>query len=339
LSHLGYCKMCKFTMLSTLAKMISDSNQLPMRIKSTLVGLATGDALGVPVEFVNRASLKRKPVCGMNGYGSHNQPPGTWSDDSSLSFCLAESLIAGFNPDHSAELFIRWKNEGYWGAHNQVFDIGITTSKALSAIEHGKAPELAGGTGEFDNGNGSLMRMAPLLFHIYDKPLAERFDKIRVVSSVTHRHIRSVTACIIYLEFARLLFAGCELFQAYQSIKEILPTQLLGWGVPISELEIYHRILIEDISLHDESEIKSSGYVVYTLEASLWCLLSSNNYADAVLKAVNLGDDTDTTGAICGALAGLYYGMDGIPKEWLDVLVRRNDIIDLGMRLAKSVCS
>ncbi len=315
----------------------SEKDRLIYQVQSCLLGLATGDALGVPVEFVSRASLKLNPVHDMTGYGSHNQPPGTWSDDSSLSFCLAVSLIHGFDLHHMSSLFLRWKNEGYWSAYGKVFDIGIATNNALSRIENGKVPELAGGTGEFDNGNGSLMRMAPLLFHIYDKSFPERFDKISAVSSITHGHIRTIVSCIIFLEFARLLLLGYKPHQAYQHIIEFLPAQLTKSGVPHNELDLFRRILKEDISLIDEKEIDSSGYVVHTLEASIWCLLTTDNYAGAVLRAVKLGEDTDTTGAVCGALAGLYYGQDGIPKKWLEILAGKDEIMELGMRYAKAI--
>ena len=148
------------------------------KIEKTFLGLAIGDALGVPVEFKSRFELQQNPVKTMREFGSHHQPRGTWSDDSSLTFCLAESLCKGYNTKAIAANFVRWYSENYWTAHGEVFDIGITTSKAINSFAKGTPPTLAGGTGEFDNGNGSLMRISPLVFYIKDMPIEERFQRV-----------------------------------------------------------------------------------------------------------------------------------------------------------------
>jgi ADP-ribosylglycohydrolase len=168
------------------------------KITSLLIGLATGDALGVPVEFQKRGSFH---VSDMQGYGSHNQPPGTWSDDTSLALCLADALARGFNQNDIARNFIRWHDEGAFTAHGNVFDIGISTSKAIAKLKAGVAPERAGCAGINENGNGSLMRIAPLVFNLADKSEAERFEITRVASSITHAHEWSVAACYIYIEY------------------------------------------------------------------------------------------------------------------------------------------
>lgn len=185
------------------------------KIKSALFGVAVGDALGVPHEFSRPEDLQENPVTDMVGYGTYDLPPGTWSDDSSLTFCLAESLCSGFNTDHMGELFVRWYYQDYWTATGEVFDIGIGTRNALYKIKNGTKAELAGGSDEKENGNGSLMRILPLVFTIQNLPIEERFERTRQVSSITHGHIRAVMACFYYLEFAKQLIEGKSKFEIY----------------------------------------------------------------------------------------------------------------------------
>jgi ADP-ribosyl-[dinitrogen reductase] hydrolase len=308
-------------------------------IKAALFGVAIGDALGVPVEFKSREYLKENPVTDMIGYGSHNQPTGTWSDDSSLTFCLAESLCKGYNLGDLARRFVKWREYAYWTAHGRVFDIGIATSQAIHSLSKGVAPTVAGGKDEDSNGNGSLMRILPLAFYIKNLPIERRFQAVKDVSSLTHAHIRSVVACFIYVEMALQLIKGKGALEAYQSTKEVANDFLNNQPIcSQNELDKFHRILgfhanpnyqIMPIYEHYEAEIESSGYVIHSLEASLWCLLTSNSYQETVLKAVNLGKDTDTTGAIAGGLAGLLYGFDAIPKEWVNKLAKKKEIEDL----------
>ncbi|OLY90906.1 ADP-ribosylglycohydrolase [Cnuella takakiae] len=310
---------------------------LQTAIRSALFGLAVGDALGVPVEFRSRASIAANPVVDMRGYGTHNQPPGTWSDDSSLTFCLAEALLNGYDLHRIADAFSQWYRDGLWTPHGQVFDIGIATADALYQYQQGCPPLLAGGADELSNGNGSLMRILPLLFYTHSKPIEERFAFTAQVSSITHRHIRSIVGCFYYLEFARGILYGRTAKDIYQQLQNDLPAFLLQQGVAIDEINQYHRLLQQDITLLPGAEIHSSGYVVHTLEASIWCLLTTRNYSEAVLKAVNLGEDTDTTGAICGGLAGLLYGFEQIPGAWLQVLARKKDIEALARSFAAVV--
>ena len=315
-------------------------------ITGALLGLAVGDALGVPVEFQSRAALQAQPVTTMQGYGTHNQPPGTWSDDSSLAFCLAESLCTGYDLNDLARRFINWREYGYWTPHGTVFDIGIATSRAIRRLPTVKSPTLAGGIDDEDNGNGSLMRILPLLAFIYDKPIADRYRITTEVSSLTHGHLRSVLACFIYLEMARQLTLGLNKWDALRAMQHTV-NQFFTEYPPHDpdELRMYSPILenpalpsrATPLRLRAEDEIRSSGYVLHTLEASLWCFLTTDSYAEAVLKAVNLGSDTDTTGCVTGGLAGLYYGVEAIPADWLQVLARRSDIDDLAARLAKSI--
>lgn len=304
--------------------------------KDILLGLAVGDAIGVPVEFMTRKQIGDDPVTGMRGYGTHNQPAGTFSDDSSLAFCLAEALTGPFSLQKVADNFIAWLYDSYWTAHNDVFDIGNATRQAIFRIKRGVAPSLAGGMEEEDNGNGSLMRILPLLTLIHDKPVAERYQLTKDVSSITHGHTRSVIACFYYLEFARLLLQGKEKGAAYQQLQIEIPEYLATLSVNPAEIRLFDRLLAGTIDQLPEEAIHSSGYVLHTLEAAVWCLLTTANYKNAVLKAVNLGSDTDTTGAVTGGLAGLLYGANTIPPDWLRQLARRKEIEELAARMTDS---
>jgi ADP-ribosylglycohydrolase len=273
--------------------------------------------------------LKANPVTDMREYGTYEQPKGTWSDDTSLMLCLAESMTEGLDIHNLAKKFIAWKNDNLWTPHGWVFDIGIGTRVAIERLEDGITPELAGGFDERDNGNGSLMRILPLVLHIKDLNIEERYDWTKKISSITHAHVRSVMACFYYLEFAKKIIDGKEKFQAYNELQSELTQYFEQRKINPIEINKFHRLLVEDISKVDEDNIKSSGYVIDTLEAAIWCILITNNYKDAVLKAVNLGQDTDTTGAVTGGLAALIYGLDNIPNEWINTLARKDDIINL----------
>lgn len=312
-------------------------NMLLQHIRSVLFGVAVGDALGVPVEYLPRSRLKQTPVSTMLGYGTYNLPEGTWSDDSSLTFCLAEALCDDFNLDHIAQVAFNWLNEAYWTPYGEVFDVGIATRKSLFLAPSGIPAVELGQKNERDNGNGSLMRILPLLFFIQNRPLAERFELTRQVSSITHAHIRSIVACFYYLEFARYLLQGEDKLSIYQRLQKEIPEYLRSMSVNVKEIAHFSRLLNQDITQYSEKDIQSSGYVVHSLEASIWCLMTTNNYAEAVLKAVNLGEDTDTTAAITGGLAGLLYGIENIPQHWLDSLARKEDIENLCSRFANKI--
>jgi len=306
------------------------------KVLGGLLGLCIGDALGLPVEFNPRSALKATPVTDMIGYGTHNQPPGTWSDDSSLTFCLAESLCNGFNLRDIAAKFVKWLYEGYWTPHGKVFDVGNTTRIAIARLKEGVNPLEAGLADEFSNGNGSLMRILPLAFYLEKSDIEQQFEITHQVSCLTHRHLRSQIACGIYIQVAINLLKGNTPTEAYESMKCTVSDYYSKWPY-ITELHHFNRIIESDISRLPEAAIKSSSYVVDTLEASLWCLLNSNSYADTVLTAVNLGGDTDTLGAVTGGLAGIYYGYDGLPQKWVTRLARAKDIMELGERLYSAI--
>jgi ADP-ribosylglycohydrolase len=308
--------------------------------KDILFGIAIGDAIGVPYEFSSREQMMKNPAKDIVGYMSHNQPPGTWSDDSSLTFCLAESLINGYSLKSTAENFIKWKKEAYWTARGNVFDIGMTTAKAITKLEKIIADKsfddldlLKYESDEYDNGNGSLMRILPLIFEIKDKSITNQFEIIWKNSALTHGHIRSAMSCLIYLKFSEHLINGIDKKEAYKltrsEIKEF-------WDkMNFAEIERKHfsRVIKNDICQFPKETILSGGYVIESLEASLWCFLKTETYESAVLKAINFGHDTDTTGAITGGLAGIYYGYKEIPEYWIASLAKMEKIEKLSERL------
>lgn len=250
----------------------------PNKVADALIGLCVGDALGVPVEFQDRNSLKADPVVNMRSYGSHNQPAGTWSDDSSLAFCLAESLCKGYDLNDIARNFVKWYHDGHWTPHGKVFDIGIATSRSLHQLANGVSPLVSGGVREQDNGNGSLMRTLPLVFLIRDEPVSERFRIVSEVSAITHAHIRSIIACFIYCEYALQLLEGQEKYQAFRRMQQTVNQFFEEYEVcPQEELYRFHRLLenpignypIQPLYEYSEEEIRGSGYVLHTLEASI----------------------------------------------------------------------
>ena len=297
-----------------------------------LFGLCVGDALGVPVESRSREHLEKNPVQDMVGYGSHNQPPGTWSDDSSLAFCLAESLCKGFDLGDLADRFCRWRYEGYWTPYGTAFGIGHSTRQAIKRLREGVDPVMAGGCTEWDNGNGSLMRILPLVFHVKNMDADEKFRLTRQVSSLTHRHPRTMMVCSIYVQVAINLLEGDTPTSAYHKMKDVV-VDFYQEEPYSSEFSHFSQILHGDISTCSKNDIQSSGYVIHTLEAVLWCLFNNDSYEDTVLSGINLGGDTDTTGAVVGGLAGILYGFDAIPPRWVVQIARKDDIIDLVRRL------
>lgn len=316
------------------------------KVKDALLGLAVGDALGVPVEFRDRKQLDAHPVTNMREYGTHQQARGTWSDDSSLAFCLAESLCLGYDLADQARRFIDWKSKSYWTPHGNVFDIGVTTSQAINTLvqilrngDEDSLGLLKYQADEYTNGNGSLMRIIPLYFYLRargkaeNKRIEDQFDEIWQASALTHGHIRSAVACLVYLVMADEVVEGRDKMKAYANMRARIKSFFARQNLDGYEERKFYNVIEKDISTFERKEIGSGGYVMESLEASLWCFLTNDDYKSTVLAAVNLGEDTDTTGAIAGGLAGLYYGEAGIPEDWVNCLARLDDIKALCDRL------
>lgn len=297
--------------------------------KDILLGTAIGDALGYPVQFIPRETVQQNPVIGIDA------PIGIWSDDTSLSLCLADSLCNEYNLHDIADKFISWLFEGLWTPNNKAFDIGRTTMRAIINLKKGTVPQLAGLNRESDNGNGSLMRILPIIPYLLELDENKQIQTISDVSSLTHRHPRSILACIFLCKFA-LQYLHCNnkqiaLKNTQQEIRQLLTLKEFK-----NENLHFHRLIhlsYEEYKNIPEIEIKSTGYVIDTLEAALWSIFNNQNFKDSLLCAVNLGHDADTVGAITGALAGIIYGHHTIPVEWLHVLARKDDIIELANKL------
>lgn len=295
------------------------------RSRDGIMGLVVGDALGLPVQFCSREDVLKDPVTTMREYGTFYLPKGSWSDDSSLALCLLESLTTGLNYRDMFDKFLAWKNEGYMTPHDQAFDIGSSTWQAIHAYELGTDPLECGGRTENSNGNGSLMRILPLAYYAFGMEAEERFELVKNISGLTHGHERAIIACGIYVQLVCQLISGDDKNSAME--KTLMITQKYYQHSP--EFGCYQRVFDGNLAQLDVSEIRSSGYVVDSLEAALWCFLTTDNFADCLLKAVNLGEDTDTIGAIAGGLAGIYFGYEAIPAEWREVIIRREMIEEL----------
>lgn len=304
------------------------------KFKTTIYGAIIGDALGVPVEFTSRKSRKQNPVVDMIGFGAYPFPAGTWSDDTSMSLCLIDSIGDKKVIDYKdiMQRFSDWANYARYTSDNKVFDIGGSCRKSIQNFCNNVPVLQCGQRSERDNGNGSLMRIAALPFYLsfkYGSEVTdneEAFNVIHNVSSLTHAHNISLIGCDIYCTLMLEVIAGnrekVEIQKnAYNIIKKYVNTH--------SEFkyafEKYCRIGSADFINLSEDMIKSSGYIVDSLEASLWCFLNTNNYKDCVLKAVNLGEDTDTIACIAGSIAAAYY--NEIPSEWKNK-IRNKSLID-----------
>lgn len=274
-------------------------------LEAAIYGVAVADALGVPYEFRHRGTF----MCSaMAGGGVHAQPAGTFSDDTSMTLATLDSLnhcSGRVDAEDLLDRFRDWRWHGAYTADGTVFDVGNTTAMAL---DHGY-----GGNDERDNGNGALMRIIPLtFFDISD-------EQIREASAVTHAHAISMDACVTYVHLARRLAQGTPIREAVAEA---------GY---------------DGLWNQAREAIHSSGFVLHTLEAACWCLSTTNSYGDCVLKAVNLGLDTDTTAAVAGGLAGIVYGFadqhhpSGIPLEWVDAL-RGKPVIDCILAGSPAAC-
>lgn len=292
------------------------------RRRGAMLGLAVGDALGAAVEFKPRGSFA--PVTGFRGGGPHGLAPGEWTDDTSMALALADSLAdCGFDLADQARRYIAWWKEGKYSITGHCFDIGNATHEALARIRTGTAPGSGGDVADHKSGNGSIMRLAPIPIHYLDLFPSEigRLASLAAESSApTHRSPKCLSACSYLAVVLAGLMSGCDRDEVLASDWPIL--EELHRQAPL------HPAILEVVRgsyrTKPPSEIRGSGYVVASLEAALWAFHQAPSFNHAVLAAVNLGDDADTTGAICGQLAGAYFGAPGIPTEWLDGLARRD---------------
>lgn len=306
-----------------------------------------GDAIGTSVEFQGREELKENPVTGLRGWGTYPVPPGTWSDDSSMTWCTIESILEGYDVRKLTLKYISWYRKSAYTATGTVFDIGIQTRRSLECIER-KLEQSEGdiakvniaacsGSGKHQNGNGSLMRVAPLIVLLQSLSFTERFELVRENSSITHSHIRSVLACFFFCELLLAVLETKDRERAYEiavaSLERAFTLEQLG--VPSSEREVFQRILTGEILQAEEGEVFSTGYVIHTLESVLWSFYRGGSLREVLFKSVNLGEDTDTVCSLATQLAGSYFQEEDIPEDLLAGVQRIDEITALAEELER----
>lgn len=302
-------------------------NERENKIYGGLFGFCVGDALGVPAEFSTREDRKKDPIKEMRAYGTYHQPFGTWSDDTSLTICLIDAINNGYSIDRVAQNFVDFYKKGFFTPYGEVFDIGNSTMDSIIKMCAGENPIKCGGRLSTDNGNGSLMRILPIAFY-GEKFHGQRLVKLtEEVSSLTHAHKRSRLACIFYVEFAIHIIKGYGKEDALDGTIAFVNNNCIE--TYSEEFENFKRILSKEIISVTEDEIKSTGYVIDTLEAVLWLFFHTDGYRDAIIKAINLGGDTDTIAAITGGIAGIFYGLNDIPEEWIQSVAKKEKLYQM----------
>jgi ADP-ribosyl-[dinitrogen reductase] hydrolase len=278
------------------------------RFRGCLVGLAVGDAVGTTVEFQPRGSFA--PLTDMSGGGPFRLEPGKWTDDTSMALCLAESLVErGFDLSDQIERYCRWFEQGYWSSIGRCFDIGNTTRAALERYR-ATGEVIAGIADSQSAGNGCIMRLAPVPMHFFpDEDEAAEYSARSCVT--TH--------------------AAPECLDSARALGRAVVRGLGG----ASKDDVIAVFAASGFVEKSESEVRGSGYVVDCLEAAVWCFANTDSFESAVLRAANLGDDADTTAAVCGQIAGAFYGERGIPSRWLSRLHLVDEIRALADRLAR----
>ena len=306
------------------------------KIAGSLIGVAVGDALGFPFEGCSAKELKEVRFCYLP-QGSY--PAGTWSDDTSLTFITAESLLAKGRLDlHDlAQRFYLWLKEGYFTPHGRPLGFGRATVRALWRYAAGLPPEKAGGRGERDCGNGSLMRMAPVVLWFISSPEETLLASVHEASSLTHAHPRVLLACGLYALLLKGLSQKMTLNEAFLYVRE-RGMRFYSRNLPFAKEMSYFDLLWKGHLFHlKKEEIRASGYVVHTLLATFWILARTNNFREALKLAVSLGEDTDTTAAVVGSVAGFYYGLSQIPPSWCHSLVKGDHLLNLAFHFAEKM--
>ena len=306
--------------------------------QNLIYGVAVGDAMGFPVQFYKREQVKKFNISKMTAHHSGKIPAGTWSDDTSMTIAFADALCDCDEIDYDKIMrnFSLWLSEGKFTPYYKAFDIGRTCFKALICYSGGDEPLLCCGDSELDNGNGSLMRISPLVFYINKHFGDDAFDNnktfeiIHNVSRLTHAHQIALIGCDIYIAVLFYILKGEEKSIALKTALEkvrcfVNKNKVFEYG-----FSKYQRLFDENFPDLPETKISSKGYVVDTLEAALWCFLTTDSYRECILKASYLGNDTDTIAAVAGAMAGLYYtGQEAkdIPEDWIADL-QGKDLLD-----------
>ena len=292
-----------------------------------MLGLATGDAIGTTLEFSPPGSFE--PIEDMVGGGPFGLEPGQWTDDTSMAMCLAESLVekGGFDAEDQMQRYVRWYRKGYLSSTGKCFDIGYTVSGALRRFESDSDP-FSGSTDPSSGGNGSLMRLAPVALAFASDP-EQALHKAGESSRTTHGAPEPIDACRYY---AGLIVGACQGCSKNELLSSYFSPVDAHWQRDELSPKI-SQVAAGSFKKKQPPEIIGGGYVVHALEAVLWAFWNTENFKEGVLRAVNLGDDADTTGAIYGQLAGAFYGVEEIPKGWREQLVMSERIIELSDQL------
>lgn len=297
------------------------------RYRGALLGLAVGDALGTTLEFSRPGSFE--PIDDMIGGGPFRLAPGQWTDDTSMALCLADSLVecGCFDAEDQMRRYLRWRDEGLWSSNGRCFDIGGTVAAALARFQEDDNP-FAGSTDPHSAGNGSLMRLAPIPMAYVQTPV----EAVRLagrMSRTTHAAQEAVDACRY---MAGLMVGALQGLPKEELLSPGFAPAGVDWDAhPLSQQ--IAQIAAGRFKDRQPPMIRGTGYVVQTLEAALWAFWTSDDFRAGALKTVNLGEDSDTTGAIYGQLAGAYYGVSAIPRRWLELTVEADAIQDLADRL------
>ena len=296
-------------------------------IKNCLIGLAVGDAMGVPIEEYDRSRLLKKPITNMLGFGNYFVPAGSWSDDTSMTLATIDSIIDcnGVEVTDIANKLCEWINDAKYTPTGELFSITDITRFSLMRYWESKNALTCGAVKPSSNDNGSLIRMSPIALYCFYKKLSDKkiYDLVYKVSSITNANIISIVTCFMYVKFMMYILNGKTIEEAYKLVKKYKYDKFFD----ISYLEEFDRILKDDISKLSINDIESDNYCVHALEACLWVLLNTNSYESAVIGAINLGECTDNIGSLTGAIAGIVYKSKGIPKAWSDSL-QKKDLID-----------
>lgn len=303
---------------------------------AAIIGHAVGDAMGIPTEFSKREELLKNPVLEMIDSPDLGLPAGSWSDDTAMEIATIDSFIHKkcFDYKDIMDRWVKWINESEYTSTGVTFDIGRTCLKAIKKYCNGSAPLQCGSTSINENGNGSLMRILPVALYAYMRNL----DDISIqrltdeMSSLTHAHEVSRLGCYIYVQFVICLLKEYEKEDAYRYVQDLDYS-----SYNVNSINLYTRILDGQIEGQILDDIKSTGYIVDTLECVLWIFMNARNYKEAIIASTNIGGDTDTIGAIVGSMAGIYYGIDSIPSKWLDKLQRKEYLVELTSKFERCV--
>lgn len=314
-----------------------------------MLGLAVADAMGVPYEFSSLDEMQANPCTDMVGYRYHNQPAGSWSDDTSMALCTADSLCKGFDPDDMMKKFSLWKNKRQYTATGVVFDVGRTCRRAIDKYTEGCPVEFCGDNTINGNGNGGLMRIFPVALYMHftlstdDDHLEQFLEPIHIASSLTHAHEIGLICCGLFsltlrewlqntnssktlLDIAQSAFEKGKM--TYNCMGGAFKDEINRPGQFTEPKNLFHR---------SPEELPSWGYALNTWNIALWSLITTDNYRDCVLKAVNVGGDTDSNAAVAGALAGIIYGKENIPEEWIRKLKNENLIELISSKLYQTL--